>query len=186
MVAAKQGFEDVGPEISLEEVARRAGVGIGTLYRHFPSRDALIEAVYREEVEQLCQSGPMLLEARPPDEALHAWMRLFIAYIASKKIIAPALATLTGGAGSLYEMSGRRLTETIELLVVTARDAGEIQPETDPTDVMRGLIGFAYTNVGDDWEKRALRLVDILMAGIKVASPDIDFRTGVRPAYHPK
>jgi AcrR family transcriptional regulator len=167
IATAKEGFRDVGPEISLEEVARRAGVGIGTLYRHFPSRDALVEAVYQHEVEQLSQAAPLLLAKLAPEVALHDWMRLFIAYISSKKIIAPALATMVGGPTELYENSGKRLTEAMEMLVHAARDAGSIDPATDPIDVMRGLIGFAYTNIGDNWDARALRLIDMLMVGIR-------------------
>jgi len=91
MEAAKAGFADVGPDVSLEDIARRAGVGIGTLYRHFPSRDAIVEAVYRREVQQLADAATRLVETMAPGEALHACMRLFVDYIATKRLIAPAL-----------------------------------------------------------------------------------------------
>src|SRR5271167_149944 len=91
--AAKQGFTDTGLNVSLEEIARRAGVGIGTLYRHFPTREAVVEAVYRREVEQLAEAVPQLLETSSAGEALHQWMHLFVDYIATKRIIAPSLAT---------------------------------------------------------------------------------------------
>ena len=87
--AAKAAFAEVGPEASLDEIARRARVGIGTLYRHFPTRDAIVEAVYRREVQQLADAAPRLIESLPPAEALRAWMRLFIDYIAAKRVIAP-------------------------------------------------------------------------------------------------
>ena len=88
MEAAKAAFAEVGADVSLEEIARRAGVGIGTLYRHFPTRDAIVEAVYRREVEQLADAATRLIGSMPPGEALHEWMRLFVDYIATKKLIA--------------------------------------------------------------------------------------------------
>ena len=94
--AAKAGFADVGLDVSLEEIARRAGVGIGTLYRHFPSREAVVEAVYRREVEQLAEAVPQLLKSSPPGEALHQWMHLFVDYIATKRLIAPSLGAAAG------------------------------------------------------------------------------------------
>jgi AcrR family transcriptional regulator len=95
--AAKATFAEVGAEASLDEIARRAGVGIGTLYRHFPTRDAVVEAVYRREVQQLADAAPRLIESMAPAEALRAWMRLFIDYIAAKKVIAPALKSSVAG-----------------------------------------------------------------------------------------
>ena len=112
--AAKAAFAEVGPEASLDEIARRAGVGIGTLYRHFPTRDAIVEAVYRREVQQLADAAPRLIECLPPAEALRAWMRLFIDYIAAKKVIAPALKSLVGGGSALYADSGARINEAID------------------------------------------------------------------------
>ena len=100
--AAKAAFAEVGPEASLEEIARRADVGIGTLYRHFPTRDAIVEAVYRREVQHLADAAPRLADSLPPAEALRAWMRVFIDYIAAKKVIAPALKSLVGGGSALY------------------------------------------------------------------------------------
>ena len=89
--AAKAAFGELGPEASLDEIARRAGVGIGTLYRHFPTREAIVEAVYRREVQQLADAAPRLAESLPPAEALRAWLGVFIAYIGAQKVIAPAL-----------------------------------------------------------------------------------------------
>jgi AcrR family transcriptional regulator len=141
--AAKAAFAEVGPEASLEEIARRADVGIATLYRHFPTRDAIVEAVYRREVQQLANAAPRLIESLPPAEALRAWMRLFIDYIAAKKVIAPALKSLVGGGSALYVDSGARITEAIGLLVERARASGDIRPNADSADLLRALIGFA-------------------------------------------
>ena len=119
--AAKASFAGAGAEVSLDEIARRAGVGIGTLYRHFPTRDAIVEAVYRREVEQLADAANRLTRSLPPGEALHAWMRLFVDYIATKKVIAPALKSMVGGASELYASSGARITEAMGRMVEHAR-----------------------------------------------------------------
>ncbi len=164
---AKAAFEEVGSDISLEELARRAGVGIGTLYRHFPTRDAVVEAVYRREFEHLSDSAAHMLESMPPAEALHRWMLLFVDYITTKKIIAPALQSIAGGPSELYASSGARLTEAIHLLVAKAKDAGGIRSDVHPEDVIRALIGFTHTNPGPGWDASARRLVDILMNGLR-------------------
>ena len=101
--AAKAGFAEVGLNVSLEEIARRAGVGIGTLYRHFPAREAVVEAVYRREVEQLAEAVPQLLETSPAGEALHQWMHLFVDYIATKRLIAPSLGAAAAALPRLMQ-----------------------------------------------------------------------------------
>src|ERR1700755_78570 len=99
---AKEAFTQSGAEASLDDIAKQAGVGAGTLYRHFPSREALIEAVYRTEVEKVAAEERHSAETMPPIEALRAWMTLFVDYIAAKKIIAPVLNTLLGGASKVF------------------------------------------------------------------------------------
>jgi AcrR family transcriptional regulator len=165
--AAKAAFAEAGPEASLDEIARRAGVGIGTLYRHFPTRDAIVEAVYRREVQQLADSAPRLIESLPPAEALRAWMRVFIDYIAAKKVIAPALKSSVGGGSAVYADSSVRINGAIALLVERARASGNIRPSADPADLLRALIGFAYVNSAPDWEASARRLIDLLIDGLK-------------------
>jgi AcrR family transcriptional regulator len=165
--AAKAAFVEVGPEASLEEIARRADVGIGTLYRHFPTRDAIVESVYRREVQQLADAAPRLSESLPPAEALRAWMRVFIDYIAAKKVIAPALKSLVGGGSALYADSSARINGAIALLVERARASGDIRPDADSADLLRALVGFAYVNSAPDWEASARRLIDLLIDGLK-------------------
>jgi AcrR family transcriptional regulator len=166
---AKTAFTDVGAEVSLDEIARRAGVGIGTLYRHFPTRDAIVEAVYRREVRQLGGSATRLLESLPPGEALHAWMRLFVDYIATKKVIAGALSALVGGTSDLFAASGVMIADAMALLVERAAAAGDIRSDVDPSDLLRALVGFTYGSTGPGWQASALRLIDILMDGLKPA-----------------
>ncbi|HLY81301.1 MAG TPA: helix-turn-helix domain-containing protein [Caulobacteraceae bacterium] len=168
--AAKAAFADVGADVSLEEIARRAGVGIGTLYRHFPTRDAIVEAVYRREVQQLARSAKRLLASRPAGEALHQWMRLFVDYIATKKVIAQALSTLVGGTTDLYAASGVLITDAMTMLVTRAAAAGDIRADADPADLLHALVGFTYAPSGPGWQASALRLIDILMDGLRPAA----------------
>jgi AcrR family transcriptional regulator len=164
---AKAAFAEMGPDVSLEEIARRAEVGIGTLYRHFPTRDAIIEAVYRRGVQQLADSAQRLLDTRPPVEALHEWLKLFVDYMATKKLIAPALGSMAGGPSALYESSGVVMRAAVARLVDAAIAAGEIRSDIEAADVMQALMGFAFGASGADWEARTVRLVDILMDGLR-------------------
>jgi AcrR family transcriptional regulator len=162
---AKKAFTRAGGDISLEDVARQAGVGTGTLYRHFPTRDALLESVYRAEVAKLAEEERRLSDALPALEALRAWMRLFIDYIATKKIIAPALNTIVGGSTQLFESSGAQIKDAIHSLVTRAVTSGDIRPDLEPLDLLRALVGVANVASAPDWQQSAKRLVDILLLG---------------------
>ena len=162
---AKEAFTRSGADASLDDIARQAGVGAGTLYRHFPSREALIEAVYRTEVEKLAAAERNFAETMPPIEALRAWMLLFVDYIATKKIIAQALNTLVGGQSKLFEASYSRIWEAIRALVKRAIKSGDIRKDLDPIDLLRALIGVSNVASSPDWQQSARRLVDILITG---------------------
>jgi AcrR family transcriptional regulator len=166
---AKEAFTRLGANASLDDIARQAGVGPGTLYRHFPARDALIEAVYRAEVEKLASAAAKFAERMPPLEALRAWMRLFVDHIAEKQIIAPALNTLVGGPSKLYEGSRGQIRRAIETLVKRAIKSGEIRRDLDPFDLLRALIGVSHVASSPDWQQSAKRLVDILITGSRPA-----------------
>src|SRR6202040_2117331 len=114
---AKEAFTRSGANASLDDIAKQAGVGPGTLYRHFPTRDELLEAVYRTEVEKLAAAEQKFAETMPPLDALRAWMLLFIDYIAAKQIIAPVLNALVGEASKVFECSGDRIIGAIRALV---------------------------------------------------------------------
>ncbi|MGO9547587.1 MAG: TetR/AcrR family transcriptional regulator [Rhodomicrobium sp.] len=163
--AAKQAFTRAGANASLDDIAKDAGVGAGTLYRHFPTRDALIEAVYRTEVEKLAAAERKFAEAMPPIEALRAWMLLFVDYIAAKQIIAPALNTLVGGPSKLYEGSRAQIQGAIGALVRRAIKSGDIRKDLDPFDLLRALIGVSNVASSPDWQQSAKRLVEILIIG---------------------
>jgi AcrR family transcriptional regulator len=161
---AKEAFTRYGANASLDDIAKKAGVGAGTLYRHFPTRDALIEAVYRTEVEKLAAAQRKFAETMPPIEALRAWMLLFVDYIAAKHIIAPAL-NIVGGAAKLYEGSRIQIQGAIDALVKRAIKSGDIRKDLDPFDLLRALIGVSNVASTPDWQQSARRLVDILISG---------------------
>jgi AcrR family transcriptional regulator len=162
---AKETFTRSGASASLDEIAKESGVGPGTLYRHFPTRDALLEAVYRSEVEKLAAAERKFAETMPPVEALRAWMQLFVDYIAAKHIIAPALNAYVGGASKLYEGSRAQIQGAIDALVKRAIKSGDIRKDIVPFDLLRALIGVSNVASSPDWKQSAKRLVDILIAG---------------------
>ena len=162
---AKEAYFRVGVGISLDEVAKRAEVGPGTLYRHFPTRDALLEAVYRTEVERLAAAEVELSLTLPPVEALRAWMLLFVDYIEAKQIIAPALTTDIAGKPKAFANSGTLLTAAINRLVERAISSGEIRPDLEPLDLLRALMGVSSVASSPDWSRSAKRLVEILILG---------------------
>jgi AcrR family transcriptional regulator len=165
--AAKSAFAAKSPDVSLEEIAQSAGVGIGTLYRHFPNRDALIAAVYRNETEQLAQAARRLAGEKPPVVALREWMLVFIGYIATKQGMYPALNSLAGGTSDLYAVSGKQIRESIGMLIDRAVESGEIRLDMDPLDLLRAVAAVANASAGANWKAAATRLVDILIAGLK-------------------
>jgi AcrR family transcriptional regulator len=162
---AKEAFTRSGANASLDDIAKEAGVGAGTLYRHFPTREALIEAVYRTEVQKLAAAERNFTETMAPIDALRAWMLLFVDYIAAKHIIAPALNTFVGGASKLYEDSRPQVQGAIEALVKRAIKSGDLRKDIEPFDLLRALIGVSNVASSPDWQRSAKRLVDILITG---------------------
>ena len=162
---AKEAFTRSGANASLDDIAKQAGVGPGTLYRHFPTRDALIEAVYRTEVEKLAGAATRFAETMSPVEALRAWMLLFVDYLAQKQIIAPALNTIVGGPSKLYEGSRGQIQGAVDGLIKRAIKSGDVRKDIEPFDLLRALIGVGYVGASADWQQGARRLVDILIAG---------------------
>jgi AcrR family transcriptional regulator len=162
---AKAAFTRQGANASLDEIARQAGVGTGTLYRHFPTRDDLIEGVYRNEVEKLAAAAARFAETMSPLEALRAWMLLLVDYIAAKHIIAPALNTIAGGPSRLHEGSRTTIHAAIDGLVKRAKRSGDLRRDLDSSDLLRALIGVSHVGSGADWQQSARRLADILIAG---------------------
>ena len=164
---AKEAFTESGANASLDDIAKQAGIGPGTLYRHFPTREELIEAVYRTEVEKLAAAERTFAETMPPLDALRAWMLLFVDYIATKKIIAAALNALVGDPSKIFEASYGQVWEAVRALVKRAVKSGDIRKDLDPIDLLRALIGVANIGTSPDWQQSARRLVDILILGAR-------------------
>jgi AcrR family transcriptional regulator len=167
--AAKTVFTEKGSAASLEEIARAAGVGIGTLYRHFPTRDALIEAVYVSESEQLFAVSAQLAKTRAPVAALREWLLIFVDYMAIKRGMLEALNSIAGGAPELKATSGARLQQAVQTLVDRAVASGDIRLDMEPLDLLRALAGVA--NTSPESKEAARRLVDILIAGVQSRAP---------------
>jgi AcrR family transcriptional regulator len=165
--AARAAFKAAGAEVSLEEIARQAGVGIGTLYRHFPTRDALIAEVYSNEAQKLCDRARELADSQPPLEALRSWLLLFVDYLATKLILVEAFRAMVGDTSRLTAHSGELLTQAITLVVDRAVDSGDIaKGSIDPIDLLRALVGVSMAGAGRDWDKAAKRMVDVLLSGL--------------------
>lgn len=162
---AKQAFARHGADTSLDDIAKQAGVGPGTLYRHFPTREELLEAVYRTEVEKLAAAERKFAQTLPPLQALRAWLLLFVDSLATKQIIAPALTALVADPKKVFEASYSQIWEAARALVKRAIKNGDIRKDLDPIDLLRALIGVANVATTSDWQQSARRLVDILIAG---------------------
>ena len=162
---AKQEFTRSGADTSLDDIAKQAGVGPGTLYRHFPTREELLKAVYRTEMERLAAAEQSFAETMPPIEALRAWLLLFVDSIATKQIIAPALNALVGDPKKIFEASYAQVHDALRTLVKRAVKNGDIRKDLDPIDLLRALVGVANVASTPDWQPSAKRLVDILITG---------------------
>ena len=169
--AAKKVFSAGGPEASLEAVARAAGVGIGTLYRHFPTREALFEAVYRREVQQLADLAERLKEEAEPVEALRQWMRSNVRFVATKKGMSAALALAAYKPSDLFSYSFDHLTRAAGGLLDGAIAAGEIRKDISAEDLIRALVGMCYMNDQPGWQKSVLCLVDVFVDGLRNRRP---------------
>jgi AcrR family transcriptional regulator len=162
---AKQAFTRSGANASLDDIASEAGVGPGTLYRHFPTREELLQAVYRSEMEKLAAAERKFTQSMPPIEALRAWLLLFVDAIETKQVIAPVLNTLIGDPKKVFAASYAQTHEAIRALVKRAIKSGDIRKDLDPMDLLRALVGVANVASSPDWQQSAKRLVDILITG---------------------
>ena len=162
---AKAAFTRSGANASLDNIAKQAGVGPGTLYRHFPTREELLQAVYRSELEKLAAAERKFAQTMTPIEALRAWLLLFVDAIAAKELIAPALNTLVGDHKKMFDASYAQTLEAIRSLVKRAIRSGDIRRDLDPIDLIRALVGVANVATSPEWQQSARRLVDILVSG---------------------
>ena len=163
--AAVELFAEQGPEVSLEAVAKRAGVGIGTLYRHFPTRDALLEAAYRNEVTHLSEAADDLLARHPADEALALWMDRFVDYASTKRGIGPALKAMVSSS-ELFADARRMNLAAVERLLAAGAEAGTIRSDVSAEDVLHAM-GAIWALGGDGWDEHARRLLRLIMDGLR-------------------
>jgi AcrR family transcriptional regulator len=163
--AARAAFAKHGALVSMEEVARSAGVGIGTLYRHFATRDELVLEVYRNEIMRLCREAESLAAAQPPLDALREWLLLFVDHLDEKIALGEAVKATAGDAKA--DVTDQLMT-ALDILVARPVAEGKIaDPGIEPLDLLRALYGIATTTPGPNWVQAARRMVDILISGMR-------------------
>ncbi len=165
---ASERFAAGGPDVPLDPIAREAGVGIGTLYRHFPTREALIEAVYRNEVDQVCAAADTLLAERAPADALAEWMTRFVAYAATKRGLAGALKSIAASQAGLFPSTRDRMREAIGKLLDAGIAAGEVRADVTAEDVFTSMNAiWTIDGQGEAWAAQALRVLGLLIDGLR-------------------
>jgi AcrR family transcriptional regulator len=179
IVAAKGAFAKDGAAVSLEQIAREADVSIATLYRHFPTRDELISAVYQQEATTLIEAADQLIAEREPAAALREWLMLFVGFLDAKRGMAEVMDTLIGGPETLYSRTPRRLDLPIKALVAGGVASGVFRDDIEPHDLLRALAGVAHVRPSQNWKGSAIRMVDLLLNGMQSngASPRSPKRT---------
>ena len=164
-------FTEQGVDVPLESIAAKAGVGVGTLYRHFPNRNALVQAVYRHEVERLCQSPASLLAEHAPDEALQEWMNRFVEYAATKRGLSEALSSAVASGLPLFANTRSQMLSALGELLDAAVADGSVRADVDLEDVLRAMGGVWQMSDGPQWRDQARRLVALLMDGLRYGAP---------------
>jgi AcrR family transcriptional regulator len=168
---AAEAFATYGVEASLEKIAKAADVGIGTLYRHFPTRDALVEAVYRHNVDLLCEGADELSATLPPDEALAEWMQRFVAYVGTKKGLATYLKSVVSADSDLFVSTFASVQATIGRLVAAAAAAGTIRPGVEGMDLLRALSGVCLMADAPGGAEQGAKVAALLMDGLRYGAP---------------
>jgi AcrR family transcriptional regulator len=154
-------------DIRIEEIARRAGVGVGTLYRHFETRDAIVEAVYRQEIDALCGSAAELLAALPADQALHAFLRRLVDHLAANVGLAKALSAVMAASSIPFSHGNQQMLEALELLMTAAAATGRIRADVAAPTVLMALAGLCMPQDQPQWEERAGAVIALVMDGLR-------------------
>jgi AcrR family transcriptional regulator len=165
--AATQAFARDGADASLKAIAKDAGVGIGTLYRRFPTREQLIWAIYRSEVDRICATVPHLLAQRPPAEALRGWMESFLGFLAAKRGMADALKAALATDDEQRLQTRGLITDALASLLEAGAADGTLRPDVSPLDVMMALGGTALIAGEPGQREQAARLLDLLLEGLR-------------------
>jgi AcrR family transcriptional regulator len=167
LASAVRAFSQDGPDVTLEAIAKEASVGIGTLYRHFPTREALIEAAYRNELARLCDAAAQLRESLPADAALRDWMDRFLDYMRTKRGMADALRVVIASGADPFAQSRARMVAAVAELLDAGAAAGAIRDDVQPEDVMASLSGISLAAGAPEQQEQAERLLDLLMDGLR-------------------
>ncbi|KIZ15330.1 transcriptional regulator [Streptomyces natalensis ATCC 27448] len=165
--AAVRAFSEKGADVAIDTIAKAAGVGSATLYRHFPTREALVEAAYRNELARVCDSAAKLLADNAPDRAIRLWMDDFIDYLAAKQGMADALRAAVASGADPFAETLDKLGTALGTLLHAGADAGLLRPDIDPLDVGFSLAGVALITSAPDQRERAGRLLDLLLDGLR-------------------
>jgi len=166
ITAAAAAFSVDGADVPLEDIARRAGVGIGTLYRHFPTRDSLVEAVYRHEVDVLVERADQLLDTLPPDQALEAWMQLFVRHVATKRGMLSVLKPMLSSNASFFAETKGRANAAATKLLEAGVAAGTVRDDVDGGDLLRAVGGICMST-DQERSDTSDRLVGLLFDGLR-------------------
>ncbi len=167
LTVAVTAFTDLGVDVPLETIAARAGVGVGTLYRHFANRNALIEAAYRHEVERLCEAAPELLATHDPADALQEWMERFAQYAATKRGMGDALRSAVASDSPLFGHTRTRIVAALRVLLEAGAADGSLRGDADPEDVMRAMGAVWNIASGPEWQDQVRRLLSLLVDGLR-------------------
>jgi len=167
---AVRAFSDGGADVTLDAIAKEAGVGIGTLYRHFPTREALIEATYRNELARLCDAADELLDTQRPEDALRIWMDRFVDYMTTKRGMAEALRAVIASGGNPFAQSRDRLLAAITTLLTAGAQSGAVRSDIAPADALASLSGVSLAAGEPTQRAQAGRLLDLIMDGLRYRS----------------
>lgn len=164
---ARAAYTAAGGTVPLEAIAREAGVGIGTLYRHFPTREALVEAVYAAELDAVTDSAPALLRRHPPDQALRAWMRRYAAFVATKRAMAETLRAGWASGQIATPATRERVTAALATILTSGAETGVLRGDVDPQDITVMLMGTLLATTGGDVPGQTDRVLDLVMDALR-------------------
>ena len=181
IAAARAAFAAADGDVPLEGIAREAGVGIGTLYRHFPSREALVEAVYAAELDDITRSAPTLLEQFPPEDALRAWMGRYAAFVATKRAMVQTLRAGWASGSIAMPTTRERITASVTMILARGAETGSLRADVDPGDVTTLLLGVFLSTAADDDREKVDRLLGLVIDAVRTHAPYAPMETAAQP-----